>query len=160
MCIYMQCSSIHAVTVGTAVIGTGSTDNPQIGENYTLSCTVSGVDILKDSQPVYEYFWIKDGSFIRYFESTPFYTIDSLEFDDAGNYQCWSVVTFNRRIGVGAAGRFSPNFQLHFTGMLYTATLITHTMACMKLLAMTLYSNDKTVREANDKTNESQTCML
>ena len=101
-----------------------STDNPQIGENYTLSCTVSGVDILKDSQPDYQYIWIKDGSLLHYSETTPLYTFDSLKFDDAGNYKCRGFITFNRRIDFGAAGGSSPNFQLHFTGMCIAISIL------------------------------------
>jgi hypothetical protein len=76
----------------------GSTNNPETAKSYTLTCAPSGVEPLINSQPEYEYSWLKDGQPFHDTQSTPSYTFDLLEFGDAGLYQCQARVTFNRRL--------------------------------------------------------------
>ena len=107
--------TINVVDVKVQV--SGSTNNPETAKSYTLNCALSGVDPLINSKPEYEYSWFKDGEPFSDAQSTPSYTFKSLEFSDAGLYQCQVHVTFNRRLNRVTANGTSPPFPLIYQGM-------------------------------------------
>ena len=96
----------------------GSTNNPEIAKSYTLNCAPSGVEPLINSQPEYEYSWLKDGQTFYDTQSTPSYAFGLLKFSDAGLYQCVVYVTFNRRLNRVTANGTSPPFPLIYQGMM------------------------------------------
>ena len=118
VCVRVCACTVRTVTVGVKV--SGSTNNQEIGKNYVLSCILSGVDALKDTQPEYQYIWFKDGRLLFDSGSTPSYTFDSLKITDAGNYKCRSNVTFNRQLSLGTAYGISAQFPLLFASTLST----------------------------------------
>ena len=109
--------------VGIKAEVSGSTNNPEIAKSYTLNCALSGADPLINSQPKYEYSWFKDGQPFSDTQSTPSFTFDSLEFSDAGIYQCQAHVTFNRRLNRVTAIGTSSTFPLIYQGMILRTTL-------------------------------------
>lgn len=67
---------------------TGSTTTPTVGQSYTLTCTLSGVEnMLQDS--IYQ--WKKNGVIIDHIEQI--LSFSSLTLSDAGKYSC--TVTVN-----------------------------------------------------------------
>jgi hypothetical protein len=117
---YLGHSNYSFITINTVDVKaqvSGSTNNPETAKSYTLNCALSRVESLMNSQPEYEYSWLKNGQPFYDSQSTPSYTFDSLEFGDAGLYQCLVHVTFNRRLNRVTANGTSPPFPLTYQGM-------------------------------------------
>ena len=107
---------INVVDVKVQV--SGSTNDPETGKVFTLNCATFGVEALVNSQPEYEYSWLKDGQPFSDSQSTPSYTFTpALKFSDAGFYQCQARVTFDRRLNRVTANGTNTPFPLIFQGM-------------------------------------------
>ena len=61
---------------------TGSRDTPSVGQNYVLTCTVSGGGFM-----AYTYMWLKDGSVVSGQNSST-YSFSLLRVTDSGGYSC------------------------------------------------------------------------
>jgi hypothetical protein len=102
---------------------------PSTTRSYTLTCKLSGVEPLRDSQPIYIYTWLKDEQPLNS-PSTSVYAFSSLQFDDAGVYRCEVFVTFNRRLTRVTVNVTSPSFSLTYRSML------SHTIIIMSPVAI------------------------
>ena len=114
MIVLTQPLHVHTVTIGVIVNGIPS--NPSTGKNLTLSCVLSGTDVLKDAEPEYQFNWKRDEKLVYESASTPNYTFDYLKSSDAGNYRCLSTVTFKRKSTRATANATSPQYSLLFSG--------------------------------------------
>ena len=101
-----------------------NTNNPETAKSYTLNCAPSGIEPIIGLHPEYEYSWLKDGQPFYDTQSTPSYTFDSLEFSDAGVYQCQVHVTFDRIYNRVTTNGTSPPFPLTYKGMIIFIIII------------------------------------
>ena len=95
-----------------------STNNPETGKNYTLTCTLTGVDLIKDLYPEYQFHFIRNEKLFYDAGSTSYYNFKSLKFSDAGTYACQVIATFKRGGTFVTTNGTSTQLSLTFSGNL------------------------------------------
>ena len=110
----------------------GSTNNPETGKSYTLTCALTGVDVIKDLNPEYHFHFFKDGMLFCDVRSTFVYSFSPLKFSDAGTYACQVIATFTRGETVATINSTSLQLPLIFSGKLRAQNVPIHVMYSKK----------------------------